>query len=59
LIFEPGFSTASEVTEDAGRGVGLDAVRADISGQLGGEIQIEFGTGRSCTFELVVPLPNP
>lgn len=58
LIFEPGFSTASEVTEDAGRGVGLDAVRADISGQLGGEIQIEFGIGQSCTFELVVPLPH-
>lgn len=57
LIFEPGFSTASEVTEDAGRGVGLDALRASIEGQLKGEIRMKFRTGQYCQFELMVPLP--
>ncbi|XHR30311.1 MAG: ATP-binding protein [Chthoniobacteraceae bacterium] len=56
IIFEPGFSTAASVTEDAGRGVGLDALHDSISGQLKGEIQMEFGTGRYCQFELLVPL---
>ncbi len=56
LIFQPGFSTAAGVTEDAGRGVGLDALHASISGQMKGEIQMEFGAGRYCQFELLVPL---
>ena len=56
LIFEPGFSTSADVTQDAGRGVGLDAVRAAIVGQLDGEIQIEFAAGRHCKFELLVPI---
>jgi transcriptional regulator with XRE-family HTH domain len=57
LIFEPGFSTASEVTEDAGRGVGLDALRASIEGQLKGEICMKFRTGQYCQFELMIPVP--
>lgn len=57
LIFEPGFSTAAKVTEDAGRGVGLDALHDTISGQFKGEIQMEFGAGRYCQFELLLPLP--
>ncbi|MDD5350957.1 MAG: ATP-binding protein, partial [Chthoniobacteraceae bacterium] len=57
MIFEPGFSTASSVTEDAGRGVGLDALHDTISRQFKGEIQLEFGAGRYCQFELLVPLP--
>lgn len=56
LIFQPGFSTAAAVTEDAGRGVGLDALHESISGQMKGEIQMEFGAGRYCQFELLVPL---
>jgi len=56
LIFEPGFSTASSVTEDAGRGVGLDAFKEVISGQLAGNIQIESGAGRYCQFELLIPI---
>lgn len=57
MIFEPGFSTAAAVTEDAGRGVGLDALHDTISRQYKGEIQLEFGAGRYCQFELLVPLP--
>ena len=57
MIFEPGFSTASAVSEDAGRGVGLDALHDTISRQFKGEIQLEFGAGRYCQFELLVPLP--
>lgn len=57
LIFEPGFSTAGAVTEDAGRGVGLDVVRDEVVGELGGEIQIEFSTSRFCEFGIVLPMP--
>ncbi len=56
LIFEPGFSTASSVSEDAGRGVGLDAFKEIISGQLTGNIQIESGADRYCQFEMLIPL---
>jgi chemotaxis protein histidine kinase CheA len=58
LIFEPGFSTAAKVTEDAGRGVGLDALHSAIAGQLHGEIRMEFYAGSYCQFELMVPLPQ-
>lgn len=56
MIFEPGFSTATAVSEDAGRGVGLDALHETITGQLKGEIQMEFGAGRYCQFELLIPV---
>src|SRR5690606_39218915 len=39
IIFEPGFSTAVDVTQISGRGVGLDAVRGDITA-LGGRIEV-------------------
>lgn len=55
LIFEPGFSTAGEVTEDAGRGVGLDALKAEIMDELDGQISIEFATGRYCKFAIALP----
>jgi chemosensory pili system protein ChpA (sensor histidine kinase/response regulator) len=55
LIFVPGFSTASAVTQTAGRGVGLDVVRTNVS-RLNGEIHVETETGRMTRFVLKLPL---
>jgi chemosensory pili system protein ChpA (sensor histidine kinase/response regulator) len=55
FLFHPGFSTAKRKTELAGRGVGLDVVRANIE-QLNGEIDIETEKGRGTRFTLKVPL---
>jgi chemosensory pili system protein ChpA (sensor histidine kinase/response regulator) len=54
LIFAPGFSTASEVTELAGRGVGMDVVRAEMLA-FGGRIAINSEAGRGTRFTLNVP----
>lgn len=55
LIFTPGFSTASQVTELAGRGIGLDVVRAEVNA-LGGRIETSTAPGEGTTFKLVLPL---
>ena len=55
LIFAPGFSTASQVTELSGRGVGMDVVRAEV-GTLGGSIETRSTTGQGTTFLLRLPL---
>jgi chemosensory pili system protein ChpA (sensor histidine kinase/response regulator) len=55
FLFQPGFSTASRKTELAGRGVGLDIVRANISA-LNGEISIDTEKGAGTRFTLKVPL---
>ena len=55
LIFHPGFSTAVTVTELAGRGVGLDVVRADVSA-MGGRIETATAFGKGTSFKLVLPL---
>jgi len=55
LILEPGFSTASEVTEFSGRGVGMDVVRRNVE-QLRGAISIESRAGAGTTFTLRLPL---
>jgi chemotaxis protein histidine kinase CheA/ActR/RegA family two-component response regulator len=55
LIFLPGFSTAAHVTEGAGRGVGLDVVRTNVS-RLGGDIEVETELGVGTRFILRVPL---
>lgn len=55
FIFEPGFSTASSVSHDAGRGVGLDALRTEIIDELDGEIRVEFAKGHFCEFDLMLP----
>jgi two-component system, chemotaxis family, sensor kinase CheA len=55
LILQPGFSTAEEVTEISGRGVGLDVVQS-VLGRLKGTIQIETTRGRGTTFRLRLPL---
>jgi chemosensory pili system protein ChpA (sensor histidine kinase/response regulator) len=55
FIFRPGFSTAPAVTTIAGRGVGLDVVRTNVT-QLGGEIDVETTSGVGTRFTLRVPL---
>jgi chemosensory pili system protein ChpA (sensor histidine kinase/response regulator) len=55
LLFRPGFSTASSKTELAGRGVGLDVVKANLAA-LNGEIEIETSKGIGSRFTLKVPL---
>jgi two-component system, chemotaxis family, sensor kinase CheA len=55
LIFEPGFSTAAEVTEVSGRGVGMDVVRTVLD-RLKGTVHISSVAGKGTTFQLRVPL---
>ncbi len=55
LIFESGFSTAAEVTEVSGRGIGMDVVRT-VMDRLKGTIQVSSRKGRGTTFQLRVPL---
>lgn len=55
LVFEPGFSTASQVTEISGRGVGMDVVKRNIEA-LRGNILITSTPGKGTTFTLVLPL---
>lgn len=55
LLCEPGFTTSAEVTEISGRGVGLDAVRAQVE-QLKGSLSIEGQAGVFSRFRLFLPL---
>jgi two-component system chemotaxis sensor kinase CheA len=55
LIFESGFSTASEVTEVSGRGIGMDVVRTVLA-RLKGTVHVSSKKGRGSTFQLRVPL---
>lgn len=55
LIFAPGFSTADSVTELAGRGVGLDVVRAEVNA-MGGRIETHSEALRGTRFRLLLPL---
>jgi two-component system chemotaxis sensor kinase CheA len=55
LIFKPGFSTADQVTDVSGRGVGMDVVRKHIQ-KLRGRVDIQSKTGRGATFFLRLPL---
>ncbi|MGI5915263.1 MAG: chemotaxis protein CheW [Anaerolineae bacterium] len=55
LIFLSGASTAREVTDISGRGVGMDIVRANIE-RLNGAIEVHSDVGRGTTFELTLPL---
>lgn len=54
LIFHPGFSTASQVTQISGRGVGLDVVQSEIK-SLGGQVTVESELGQGSTFTIRVP----
>jgi chemosensory pili system protein ChpA (sensor histidine kinase/response regulator) len=55
FIFASGFSTATEVTEIAGRGVGMDVVKNEIT-SLGGRVEIASTVGRGTTFTITLPL---
>ncbi len=55
LIFEPGFSTASKVSELSGRGVGLDVVREQLTA-LKGKVAVSSMVGQGTTFTLRLPL---
>jgi len=55
LIFEPGFSTATQVTNVSGRGVGMDVVRKHIQ-KLRGRIEIQSLAGQGAVFSLKLPL---
>jgi chemosensory pili system protein ChpA (sensor histidine kinase/response regulator) len=55
LIFDAGFSTASQVTELAGRGIGMDVVRSEVNA-LGGRIETATERGQGTQFKLVLPL---
>jgi chemosensory pili system protein ChpA (sensor histidine kinase/response regulator) len=55
LVFEPGLSTAREVSELAGRGIGMDVVRNDVVA-LGGRIETATQAGQGSSFKLVLPL---
>lgn len=55
VIFEPGFSTSTEVTQIAGRGVGLDVVRSEVTG-LGGRIDIDSRLGEGTQFFIYLPV---
>jgi two-component system chemotaxis sensor kinase CheA len=55
LIFAPGFSTASEVTNVSGRGVGMDVVKNNLD-QIGGFVDVSSKEGHGTTFLLRIPL---
>lgn len=55
LIFMPGFSTADEVSDVSGRGVGMDVVRKNIN-SLGGSVEVSSERGEGSTFTIRLPL---
>lgn len=55
LIFAPGFSTAEEVTDVSGRGVGMDVVRRNIA-DLNGQVEIESNPGKGTNISIRLPL---
>ncbi len=55
IVFRPGFSTASEVSDISGRGVGMDVVKTKIV-ELGGTLSIDSRVGHGSTVRLSVPL---
>lgn len=57
LIFASGFSTAAQVTDVSGRGVGMDMVRSSVE-SVGGRIDIDSKIGHGTTFTLTLPVPK-
>jgi chemosensory pili system protein ChpA (sensor histidine kinase/response regulator) len=55
FVFAPGFSTAHEVTELAGRGIGMDVVRSELA-SFGGRVAVSSETGRGTRFTAYLPL---
>ena len=54
LIFHSGLSTASHLTQSAGRGIGMDVVVSEIA-NLGGRLNISTEAGKHCTFTILLP----
>ncbi|MBH2912163.1 chemotaxis protein CheA [Serratia marcescens] len=55
LIFAPGFSTAEQVTDVSGRGVGMDVVKRNIQ-EMGGHVEIRSQAGKGTTIRILLPL---
>jgi len=55
LLFQPGFTTASKVTQISGRGIGMDVVRAEV-GALGGRVEVATTRDKGTRFTLTMPL---
>ena len=55
LIFAPGFSTAEQVTDVSGRGVGMDVVKRNIQ-EMGGHVEIGSKPGKGTTIRILLPL---
>ncbi|MEL4014685.1 chemotaxis protein CheA [Dryocola clanedunensis] len=55
LIFAPGFSTAEQVTDVSGRGVGMDVVKRNIQ-EMGGHVEIQSRAGAGTTIRIMLPL---
>ncbi|QCR35761.1 chemotaxis protein CheA [Nissabacter sp. SGAir0207] len=55
LIFAPGFSTAEQVTDVSGRGVGMDVVKRNIQ-EMGGHVEIHSQQGKGTTIRILLPL---
>jgi two-component system chemotaxis sensor kinase CheA len=55
MVFLPGFSTASAVTNVSGRGVGMDVVRTNVE-KIGGKVELDSHLGRGTTLRLRIPL---
>ncbi len=55
LIFAPGFSTAEQVTDISGRGVGMDVVKRNIQ-EMGGHVEVSSRAGQGATTRIVLPL---
>lgn len=55
LVFAPGFSTAEQVTDVSGRGVGMDIVRTNIE-KIGGSVHVQTHVGEGTTFVIKLPL---
>ncbi|HQR11459.1 MAG TPA: Hpt domain-containing protein [Casimicrobiaceae bacterium] len=55
FLFQPGFSTASKVTQISGRGIGMDVVRSEVAA-LGGRVEVATTLGKGTRFTLTMPL---
>ncbi|MEO8345116.1 MAG: Hpt domain-containing protein [Betaproteobacteria bacterium] len=55
FLFQPGFTTASKVTQISGRGIGMDVVRAEVAA-LGGRVEVATTQGKGTRFTLTMPL---
>ncbi|MFO6422700.1 ATP-binding protein [Motilimonas sp. KMU-193] len=54
LIFQPGFSTANDVSMHAGRGVGLDVIKQSVV-ESGGKMKLSYKQNKGCRFEIILP----